>query len=316
MPRTALSILVPTYKRACPELLQALAQQAESIAGLHYEIILAEDGTPRAADAKQDGGALEANAATCLRLGARHLVLPHNTGRAAIRNRLAREARYPHLLFIDSGALPSTATFVANYAAALESAEVVCGGVRVAKPQADGAVTLRYRYEKQWERRSAVAYRAAHPYASFRTTAFACQRKLLLEMPFDESLPGYGYEDVLFGRTLQQRGIAICHIDAPATYRCLDSNALFLEKSEEALRTLRFIGARAAGYSSLYALATWLQRLHIARPLRPLLHAMQPRLRRRLIKASSAQSRFALQRLALYRLIYFLTLSHGKQRGH
>ena len=41
----AISILIPCYNTYCVELVKQLAEQCEDIEGLHYEIIVADDGS-------------------------------------------------------------------------------------------------------------------------------------------------------------------------------------------------------------------------------------------------------------------------------
>ena len=43
--RPAISILLPSYNNSCYTLVAALKAQADSIAGLTYEIIVADDGS-------------------------------------------------------------------------------------------------------------------------------------------------------------------------------------------------------------------------------------------------------------------------------
>ena len=92
----ALSILIPTYNDLCVNLVGALRQQAEHV-GLAYEILVADDGSTDADVIAKNSGINQWEHCQCLRQS-------QNIGRAAIRNFLARQAQYDHLLFIDSEA--------------------------------------------------------------------------------------------------------------------------------------------------------------------------------------------------------------------
>ena len=89
-----LSILIPTCNDSCIGLVQALQAQAETLGG-SYEIVVADDGST-------DEMVLAGNAPIASLPHCRYIRREQNTGRAAIRNFLAKEAQYEHLLFIDS----------------------------------------------------------------------------------------------------------------------------------------------------------------------------------------------------------------------
>ena len=44
-PKKELSILIPCYNCQCVELVKGLVTQCEDIEGLHYEVIVADDGS-------------------------------------------------------------------------------------------------------------------------------------------------------------------------------------------------------------------------------------------------------------------------------
>ena len=89
-----LSILIPVYNTVCVPLVTAIRQQAVS-AGITFEIIVGDDGST-------EHQTVEANQSIDAMEHCRYICRQPNAGRAAIRNFLAREARYPWLLFFDS----------------------------------------------------------------------------------------------------------------------------------------------------------------------------------------------------------------------
>ena len=164
-----------------------------------------------------------------------------NQGRARIRNRLAEEARYENILFIDSDAIVEKSDFLATYLQALKSHDIVCGGLYhpVIIPSPD--CTLRYKYEKNADKKRPASVRAKRPYNDFSTFNFAIKRDLFLSIRFDESIKEYGYEDTLFGHQIKARGHVVEHIDNPLLHTGLESNRLYLKKIEQSLKTLHTI---------------------------------------------------------------------------
>ena len=55
---------------------------------------------------------------------------------------------------------------------------------------------------------------------------------------FDESIDGYGYEDILFGEKALQLNCSILHTDNPVLHDGLEDNATFLIKTKNAIKNL------------------------------------------------------------------------------
>ncbi|MBR2607922.1 MAG: glycosyltransferase family 2 protein [Bacteroidaceae bacterium] len=224
-----LSILIPTKDYDCRILVEALSRQGELLA-VPYEILLGEDGS------SCEG--VELNRPLSGLPGCRIIEYKENQGRARIRNRLAEEARYDNILFIDSDAVVEKNDFLATYLKALKKNDVVCGGLYhpVVIPSFD--CTLRYKYEKRADKKRSAAIRSKSPYSNFSTFNFAIKRDLFLSIRFDENIKEYGYEDTLFGHQIKARGYIIEHIDNPLLHTGLESNRQYLEKIELSLGTL------------------------------------------------------------------------------
>jgi hypothetical protein len=56
-----------------------------------------------------------------------------------------------------------------------------------------------------------------------------------MDIRFDESYVGYGYEDVQFGHELEKRGVSILHIDNPMAHLGLESSDSYLNKTRQAV---------------------------------------------------------------------------------
>ncbi len=178
---------------------------------------------------------------------------------------------------------------------------VVYGGYEVRGDATRLRGNLRYAYEKRAEDAHKAARRRQHPYADFHTSNFLIARDTMLAHPLDERFRHYGYEDVLFGKQLQAAGVAITHIDNPLVFASFESNADFVAKTEEGLRTLHEFQSDLRGYSRLLDVAA---RLRPAAPAIRLVHRLTGPSQRRALTGR----RPPLWLLGCYKLGYFLSL--------
>jgi glycosyltransferase involved in cell wall biosynthesis len=284
-----LSVLIPTYNDVCITLVKALQQQAASL-GINYEIIVADDGST-------DVEAIEKNRLINHIEHCRLIERSENCGRAAIRNFLASQAHYSWLLFIDSDMVICRDDFLQRYIQS-EGYDVVDGGVSIGKVIAGN---LRSIYEKASERHFTAEKRSQSTYRDFHTANFMIRRDLMLRHPFDERFRRYGYEDVLFGKTLEQQGIPILHLDNPLSFEVFESNADFIRKTEEGLQTLHQFRDELKGYSRLLAHA---QRLSPVLPFIRLWHRLFRAIERRHLTGKHP----TLFIFNVYRIGYFVSI--------
>lgn len=285
-----ISILIPTYNDRCDNLVESLQQQASTL-GVNYEIIVADDGST-------DAGVLSANRSINQLPCCRVIECGENRGRAAIRNFLAQQARYPWLLFLDCDVAVDRQHFLHDYAVS-EGGDVIDGGVSITKDDTLLHTNLRYRYELKAAPHHSAQQRSLHPYRCFRTTNFMIARSIVLSHPFDERFHSYGYEDVIFGKTLQHHQVSIQHIDNPVVLQNFESNDRFISKTEESLRTLYQFQDELQGYSGLLDLAN-----RLPRSLVRYLHRHFRLWERRLLTRNHP----SLLLFNLYRLGYFLSI--------
>ena len=262
-----LSILIPAYNSLCCQLVKDLYEDALA-AGLNaFEIVVAEDGT-------NDAEILRQHAQTFGQLPfVRHLVRKENVGRSAIRNLLAREARYDWLLFIDSHMSLTVASrrekgsFLRSYLSV--EGDLLYGGYKVEASTDQWKHNLRFLYEKV-----AADINVQHPqfmaspadFRHFHTANFLIRRDIMLSHPFDEKLQRYGYEDDLFGRELSAAGLTLVRINNPLAFTTFEENSTFLAKTEQALTTLHELDERMEGYSRLLAWRSKMKRWHLVTP--------------------------------------------------
>jgi glycosyltransferase involved in cell wall biosynthesis len=227
-----LSILIPVYNFDVTTLVNDLHKQA-SAAGIVFEIRCYDDCSYAAFK--------ELNATTSQHSSVEYIELPENFGRSKIRNRLADDARYEQLLFMDCDSQVENDQFIQNYLDHANSTGLVYGG-RSYAPQApdDEKLYLRWFYGVQREVVSA-ATRSNKPYHSFMTNNFLIPKAIYQAIKLNEDLKGYGHEDTLFGKELQRKNIPIQHIDNPLRHIGLEEAREFLRKTKEGLKNLLFL---------------------------------------------------------------------------
>lgn len=292
--KSEISILLPTYNNSCYELVKMLSQQCESIDALQYEIIVADDGSTLTDPIIEN----------------RHInALPHcqfierahNVGRAAIRNVLTSLSQYENLLFLDSDIAIPNPNFIRLY---LDNASnsVVYGGISNTF-NASLRHNLRYRYERLFESRHPASVRNKKPYLSFRTTNFLATRTIMTAHPFDDDFKAYGYEDVLFGKELKSAHIPLQHIHNPVEITDYENNLLYIEKTEEALRTLSSFQHRIGAYSGILRTTKRIADLHLLPLLSLCYHLWGNSIRRHLCSRHPS-----LLLYQFYRILYFASL--------
>lgn len=285
-----ISILIPTRNFNCSKLIEALHGQGEAL-GCPYEILIAEDGTEK--------NNLHLNSIADMLTNCRRIVKETNIGRAAIRNLLATEAQHPGLVFIDCDAVVEKQDFLKTYAHALKDNKVVCGGLYHADTIPDKKCALRYRYEKEADKTRDAQTRSKAPYDRFTSFNFAIDKELFNSILFDNSITKYGYEDVLFGKELEKRGISISHIENRLLHSGLEDNATFLAKTEQALATLVTVKEKV-GNTPLLDTADKLNRYHLTWLFMAYWKCSRKRLRRNLLGNSPSLTKFNIYKLGYY----------------
>jgi glycosyltransferase involved in cell wall biosynthesis len=163
-----------------------------------------------------------------------------NIGRAAIRNKLALEAKGDFLLFIDADAmLTGTAeVFMLNWIKMMPGYQVLSGGVLYHdSPPGDPDKLLRWKYGKAREQKKA-SERNKHPLSNFSTFNVLFDKSIFSKIRFNEELKQYGHEDTLMGYQLKKAGIDILHINNGLMHDGLESNKEFLNKTKLGIENL------------------------------------------------------------------------------
>jgi glycosyltransferase involved in cell wall biosynthesis len=241
-----LSVLIPYLGDDPAQLARELAAQSSDI-----EIVLLDDGG-------KDGdlAARIAETVQALPCPARFVRLAANVGRARGRNRLAAEARSPHLLFLDADMLPDSETFVADWlAVADQDAAVAFGGFSFQRTPLDP----RFALHRAMALRSdclPAEQRAQAPEKHVFTSNLLVHRDVFAAVAFDERFTGWGWEDVEWAMRVAQRW-PILHPHIPASHLGLDTApALVAKYRQSAANFARVVEAHpevVGGYASFRA---------------------------------------------------------------
>ncbi len=225
----ALSILIPVFNWDCTQLIKDLHFQGLTLE-IPYEIIVADDCSTDK-DLQEKSRLVAETHENC-----RYFALPHNIGRAAIRNYMADQSKYEKLLFLDCDAEVKDKKFLKKYVEASDKASVVCGGLTHPDEIPMKGQELRYLYEKNAAYERSAGFRSQNPYLRFTSFSFMIDRDVFMKIRFDESYVRYGYEDVQFGHELEENGVSILHIDNPLAHIGLDDSASYLNKTRQAVQ--------------------------------------------------------------------------------
>jgi cellulose synthase/poly-beta-1,6-N-acetylglucosamine synthase-like glycosyltransferase len=225
-----ISVCVPVYNADVRNLARFLHQQAGQLA-VAVELVFIDDASDESFRKVNRG----------IQHLVRYIELDANIGRARIRNLFLKYAVYKYLLFLDCDAKILSNDFLKNYVSAIPSDDsdvVICGGKIYPDKKPERNRRLRWKYGI-YKESSPAKKRRRFPNRSFMSNNFLISRQILIKLPFDERLSGYGHEDTLFGFNLKKNNIHISHIDNPVMSGEPETNKEFLSKVNQSLFNLK-----------------------------------------------------------------------------
>jgi cellulose synthase/poly-beta-1,6-N-acetylglucosamine synthase-like glycosyltransferase len=226
-----LSVLIPTYNYNALVLVKEIHQQL-ILEKVNFEIICFDDGSKSILNSKNE----EINSLTFSSFRS----LEKNIGRSAIRNLLAKTAKYKWLLFLDADVLPVHADFIKKYIACFKTNKTVfCGGL-LYQNKKENLGLLRYKYGKKHEE-IPVKVRQENSEKYFFTSNFLIEKEVFNNVKFKEDLKQYGREDLLFSLDLIKNGYKISHLKNEVYHLGIDENAVFVSKTKKAMENLVFL---------------------------------------------------------------------------
>lgn len=226
-----LSILIPVYNYDITKLVREISDQVMGL-DLNYEIRVYEDGSTLFL--KNNRSINKYN--HCI-----YRELPNNIGRSAIRNLLAREARFKNLLFLDADVMPCNADFIRTYMSHLKATDsIISGGLRYQDALPQPHQVLRWKYGHERESLS-LEKRLREPYRSFLSSNFAITKSTFGKLSFNEKIPNLACEDTLFAYEAKSKKIPIHPIENPVFHLGLETGAIFFKKSLESVRVRKYL---------------------------------------------------------------------------
>ncbi|MBL4653048.1 MAG: glycosyltransferase [Flavobacteriales bacterium] len=224
-----LSVLVPIYNFDVVSFINDIYKQCE-IANIEFEILCYDDCSSNVFKSK--------NNTLANRQKITYFELQKNIGRSKIRNLLAENAKFDNLLFVDCDSKTVSDFYIKNYLNTLTTYPVIYGGRSYESfPPSDPNLYLRWFYGIKREVKLATE-RTTEPYRNFMTNNFVIDKAIVLKIPFDESLDGYGYEDILFAQQLKKSNISIHHIDNSLVHVGLENTSEFLKRTANGMKNL------------------------------------------------------------------------------
>ena len=230
-----LSILIPIYKYNVVPFIEELQQSAVA-AKVPFELRVYDDASGAEWNSiNQEIGNLE---------GIIYRQFENNLGRSAMRNQLAKDAKFDNLLFIDGDSGIDSPSYVSDIIKLLDTDQVIVGRTLYREhPPKDQSQYLRWLFGQHRES-IAANIRQANPYQSFKTHHFAIKKKHFIDFKFNEQLKEYGHEDTLFGYELKNRFIPVLHVDYGLYHEGLEAAEIFIKKTDQAIKNLLLINQK------------------------------------------------------------------------
>jgi len=225
-----LSILIPTYNYPIYALVSDLKAQCD-VCKISYEIISYDDGSENFHEENNRVNELEFCSYTIFEM---------NIGRSQIRNLLAKNARYDHILFLDADVMPVNSDFIQFYIGYVDANAVVTGGLRYQEIRPENDLLLRWIYGSKREAMP-LAEREKFPYQSLLASNFMVPKLLFNRVLFNVTIPDLRREDTLFSYEMMVNEIQVLHIENPVFHLGLDTFEIAIRKEKESLQGLHYL---------------------------------------------------------------------------
>ncbi|MGV6829962.1 MAG: glycosyltransferase family 2 protein [bacterium] len=223
-----LSILIPTYNYNAFPLAQILEKQALE-SNIEYEIICLDDAS---------NGHLEENLKINGLKNGRFDTNTENLGSILNRKKLAEEAKFDWVLFVDADTSPKSPNYLSNYIKFIDGdKQFVFGGFTYRNIKHNPTNSLRYYFGKQREEVPSKK-RNERAYKITISANFLCEKTKFLNLIKKVSFNNYGL-DYLFGALLKENDVKVYHIDNEVLHNGLDQNEAYLTKINKSLETLK-----------------------------------------------------------------------------
>lgn len=217
-----ISVILPVRNNDATGLVYAIHRQLENIA-IPSEILVMDDASD------------EAYAYLFAEIRKLPLVKlfhsPSRRGAMPSRIELAKNARYPYLLMLDSDNLIINEHFMQEWLKVVrKNLPVVSGGTLFPDNPPAEEYILCWKYRKERETQKGLLI----------TRNLLIRKDIFLSINFpDELLQHYGHDDTWLGIQLRKKGIRLKEIKNPCLNEGFDTAELFIKKAEQALGNLK-----------------------------------------------------------------------------
>lgn len=223
-----LSILIPIHNYNVLPLVEELHQQCTKCL-IDFEILCQDDASNSPLNVHNEKVNL----------------LPHchfkslekNVAHRENRNQLAKQAKYPYLLFIDGDSIIVSGNYISNYIQDLKDFDIVYGGRIHSENCPSDNQKLRWKYGKHIEDKLAED-RKKSIYQSLLFNNTIIRKDLFEKVKFDENLKKYGHDDTQLAYQMSLLQVKVNHIDNQILHGDIDKNKKYLKKTEESLENL------------------------------------------------------------------------------
>ncbi|KAF2516906.1 glycosyltransferase family 2 protein [Flavobacterium salilacus subsp. salilacus] len=291
-----LSILIPTYNYNVLPLVTELHRQADSL-DIVYEIVVVDDYSEQKFT---EGNSTIASLNNC-----RFIENETNLGRTLSRKKLADEAKYAMLLFLDADVIPVNADFIENYIPYIkQKSPVVFGGYKYIKQVIERDKELRYKYGICREEKTANE-RSKNPYGTIFSGNLLIEKMVFINSNFSGGNNLYGM-DIYFCYRLYKHQVPVIHIDNPIYHLGLEINDVFFKKTIEAVKNRKVLFSDiedAKNINSLLKHYQNLQKYHLTKIVKFGFAIIEPLLKKMILKRNP--NLFCLD---IYRLGYICSL--------
>ena len=223
-----ISILIPCYDYNAYPLVSNIEKQA-LILNINFEIICIDDGSFSSKN--------ETNQKINSLTNAKFIESRKNLGRVKNRLLLAEKSQYDLLLFIDVDTMPVMQNFLENYLSNAANTTIIFGGSKYSET-INGNTSLRNKYGKNREEINSNI-RNKNPYKYISSMNFFGKKNIIINTLAQIETNSYG-NDYVFGSILKKDKVKILHINNPVNIEEVDSNLVFINKTQEALSNLLY----------------------------------------------------------------------------
>lgn len=227
-----ISILIPIYNYNAFPLAASIVNQT-LILGVEIEIICIDDASKSLLNKENEKINLLKNA--------KFFSNEINLGFSSNRNFLASISKFDFLIFIDGDSEIIDKNFINNYLNAIsEGVDVIYGGRVHPNSVNNSNQKLRWKYGKFVESKTAIE-RTKKEYISLMFNNTLITKNAFNKIKFDSSTNKYGHDDTLFAYKASLIKLKIKHIDNAVMHGDIDTNNVFINKTETALINLLLV---------------------------------------------------------------------------